>query len=47
VCVRVCAFAYVRVATLIVMKLHGETVWNELHMQARQDKIRALRGGHI
>jgi len=24
-----------------------ETVWNELHMQARQGKITALTGGHI
>jgi len=22
-------------ATVNVMKLHGETVWNDLHMQAR------------
>jgi hypothetical protein len=29
------------------MKLHGETVWNELHMQARQGKITALAGGYI
>jgi len=35
------------VATVNLMKLHGETVWNELHVQARQGKIMALTGGQI
>jgi len=35
------------VATVNLMKLPGETVWNELHVQARQGKITALTGGHI
>jgi hypothetical protein len=34
-------------ANVNLMKLHAETVWNELHMQARLGKIAALTGGRI
>jgi hypothetical protein len=30
-----------------LIELHGETMWNELYMQARQGKITALTGGRI